>query len=149
MINIPATYELSRERFRASAASISTRWADCHTLSHSLPDNPDLTIDVLAADATREKQKLLIITTGLHGIEGYVGAAVLQLFIEEFLPRLDPETTGLLLIHPINPYGMKHRTRVNQKGIDHSSSKLFLIPRVTTRRLFFSTSTRATVRAGR
>jgi hypothetical protein len=118
MIKIPATYESSRERFRASAASISTRWAGRHTLSHPLPDNSDLTIDVLSADATREKQKLLIITTGLHGIEGYVGAAVLQLFIEEFLPRLDPQTTGLLLVHPINPYGMKYRTRVNKNSVD-------------------------------
>jgi hypothetical protein len=118
MINIPATYESSRERFRSALASLSNHWADSRLLSHSLADNSDLTIDVLSADATREKQKLLIITTGLHGIEGYVGAAVLQLFIEETLPRLDPETTGLLLVHPINPFGMKHRTRVNPNSID-------------------------------
>jgi hypothetical protein len=118
MINIPATYESSREQFRASLDSISNRWAGSRLFSHTLADNPDLTIDVISADATREKQKLLIITTGLHGIEGYVGAAVLQLFIEEFLPRLDPETTGLLLVHPINPYGMKQRTRVNQNSVD-------------------------------
>jgi hypothetical protein len=118
MINIPATYESSRERFRASFDSISTRWAGCRFISHPLPDNSDLTIDAISADATREKQKALIITTGLHGIEGYVGAAVLQLFIEEYLPRLDPETTGLLLVHPINPYGMKHRTRVNKNSVD-------------------------------
>lgn len=118
MINIPATYESSRERFRSALASLSNHWANSRLLSHSLADNSDLTIDVLSADATREKQKLLIITTGLHGIEGYVGAAVLQLFIEETLPRLDPETTGLLLVHPINPYGMKNRARVNQNSVD-------------------------------
>lgn len=118
MTNIPTTYESSRERFRASADSISDRWAGCRFISHSLADSPDLTIDVISADAAREKQKLLILATGLHGIEGYVGAAVLQLFIEEYLPRLDPATTGLLLIHPINPYGMKRRARVNQNGVD-------------------------------
>jgi hypothetical protein len=118
MTNIPATYESSREQFRASLDSISDCWAGSRLFSHSLADNSDLTIDVISADATREKQKLLIITTGLHGIEGYVGAAVLQLFIEEYLPRLDPETTGILLVHPINPYGMKHRTRVNKNSVD-------------------------------
>ncbi|CAG1009038.1 hypothetical protein ANAEL_03751 [Anaerolineales bacterium] len=118
MIDIPATYESSREQFRASLDSISKRWAGCRSISHSLANSSDLTIDVISADATREKQKLLILTTGLHGIEGYVAAAVLQLFIEEFLPRLDPETTGLLLVHPINPYGMKHHTRVNQNSVD-------------------------------
>jgi hypothetical protein len=118
MIDIPATYESSRERFRASADTISDRWAGPRFISHSLADSSDLTIDIISADATREKQKLIIITTGLHGIEGYVGSAVLQLFIQEYLPRLNPETTGLLLVHPINPYGMKHRTRVNQNSVD-------------------------------
>jgi hypothetical protein len=118
MTNIPATYELSREQFHASFDSISKRWADCRFISHSLADSSDLTIDVISADAAREKQKLLILTTGLHGIEGYVGSAVLQLFIQEYLPRLDHETTGLLLVHPINPYGMKHRTRVNKNSVD-------------------------------
>ena len=118
MTDIPVTYESAREQFRASLDSISTRWAGCRLFSHSLTDNPDLTIDVISAEATREKQKLLIITTGLHGIEGYVGSAVLQVFIKEYLPRLDPETTGLLFVQPINPYGMKHRLRVNQNSID-------------------------------
>ena len=118
MTDIPATYESSRDQFRAALASLSNRWAGSRLLSHSLADNSDLTIDVISADATRDKQKLLILTTGLHGIEGYVGAAVLQLFIEEYLPRLDPETTGLLLVHPINAYGMKHRTRVNKNSVD-------------------------------
>jgi hypothetical protein len=118
MTDIPATYESSREQFRSSLDTISKRWAGCGFISHPLADSSDLTIDVISADATREKQKLLILTTGLHGIEGYVGAAVLQLFIEEYLSRLDPETTGLLLVHPINPYGMKHRTRINKNSVD-------------------------------
>jgi hypothetical protein len=118
MPNIPATYESSRDQFRATLASLSDRWTGSRLLSHSLADSPDLTIDVISADATREKQKLLILTTGLHGIEGYVGAAVLQLFIQEYLPRLNHETTGLVLVHPINAYGMKHRMRVNKNSVD-------------------------------
>jgi hypothetical protein len=118
MTNIPTTYESSRDQFRATLSLLSDRWTGSRLLSHSLADSSDLTIEVISADATREKQKLLIITTGLHGIEGYVGSAVLQLFIQEYLPRLDPETTGILLVHPINPYGMKHRTRVNKNSVD-------------------------------
>jgi hypothetical protein len=118
MINIPTTYESARDQFRATLASISNRWAGSRLLSHPLAESPELTIDVITANATGEKQKLLILTTGLHGIEGYVSSAVLQLFINEYLPRLDHETTGLLLVHPINPYGMKHRTRVNKNSVD-------------------------------
>jgi hypothetical protein len=118
MTDIPTTYESSRDQFRATLASISDRWPGARLSSHSLADSSDLTIDVISANPTREKQKLLILTTGLHGIEGYVASAVLQLFIKEYLPRLTPKTTGLLLVHPINPYGMKNRTRVNKNSVD-------------------------------
>jgi hypothetical protein len=118
MATIPATYEASRGRFRAALAPFSGRWPSARLTSHPLADTPELTIDTLSADATREPQRLLIITTGLHGIEGYVGSGILQLFVDEFLPRLDPETTGLLLVHPVNPYGMKHHTRGNKNSVD-------------------------------
>jgi hypothetical protein len=41
-----------------------------------------------------------------------------QRFIDKYLPRLDPRTTGLLLVHAINPWGMKHHRRVNADNID-------------------------------
>jgi hypothetical protein len=118
MATIPSTYESSRERFRASLASFADRWPDARLTSIPLADDPALTIDIISANATREKQKQLILTTGLHGIEGYVGSGILQLFTDEFLPRLDPETTGITFVHPINPYGMKHRLRVNKNSVD-------------------------------
>jgi hypothetical protein len=118
MIYIPTTYESSREQFRSLLPFLSDRWAGCRLISHSPTGSSDLTIDVISAEATRDKQKLLILTTGLHGIEGYIGSGILQLFIQEYLPRLDHETTGLVLVHSINPYGMKHRTRVNKNSVD-------------------------------
>ncbi|RJP49388.1 MAG: DUF2817 domain-containing protein [Anaerolineaceae bacterium] len=134
MATIPPTYESSRDRFRASLASFLDLWPAARLTSlptcpersderseersRRVADDPALTIDVISADAIRVKQKHLILTTGLHGIEGYVGAGILQLFIEEFLPRLDPETTGITVVHPINPFGMKHRQRVNKNNVD-------------------------------
>jgi predicted deacylase len=78
---------------------------------------PDLTIEVNSAEAKQIRQKRLILTTGLHGIEGYAGSGILQLFTDEFLPCIDPETTGIILIHPINLYGMKHWTRFNKNNV--------------------------------
>jgi hypothetical protein len=118
MATIPATYEASRKRFRLSLASFLELWPAARLTSIPLADEPDLTIEVISAEAARSKQKRLILTTGLHGIEGYVGSGILQLFNDEFLPRLDPETTGITLVHPINPHGMKHRTRVNKNSVD-------------------------------
>ncbi|MBI3151424.1 MAG: DUF2817 domain-containing protein [Chloroflexi bacterium] len=126
MTTIPATYESSRERFRASLASFSNpstrsgrrHWPDSVLTSIPLADESDLTIDIISAPATRDKQKLLILTTGLHGIEGYVGSGILQLFIQEYLSKFDSETTGIILVHPINPYGMKDRIRTNKNSVD-------------------------------
>ncbi len=115
---IPENYETSRARFRAYLPTLRDRWDGALLSSHALPYGEDLTIDWLYCAPTVQKERLFVLSTGLHGIEGYIGAALLELFMAEFLPRLDPQTTGLLLIHTINPWGMKHRNRGNPKNVD-------------------------------
>lgn len=122
MTSIPDSYENSRDRFRAALAAVRDLWPAARLTGHPLPCEPDLTIDWISANAAKKKEKLFILTTGEHGVEGYVGAAMMQLFIEEFLPRLDPRTTGLLLVHAINPWAMKHRRRVNADNVDLNRS---------------------------
>jgi hypothetical protein len=118
MTLIPDSYEQSRARFRARADSIHTRWPASRLTSQPLPDNDDLTIDWISADALASEDRLFVLTTAQHGIEGYLGSAMLELFIEEYLPRLDPQATGLLLVHTINPWGMKHWKRTNPNNVD-------------------------------
>jgi hypothetical protein len=118
MATTPATYEASRERFRLSLSYYLNLWPGVRLTSLPLEGEADMTIEVISADATREKQRLLFLTTGLHGIEGYVGSGILELFTGEFLPRLDPATTGIVIVHPINPHGMKQHTRYNRNNID-------------------------------
>jgi len=111
-------YEDSRERFRQSLGEIRARWPGARLASHRLPGDEDLTIDWIAAESLVSPDRLLVFTTGEHGVEGYVGGAMLRLFQREFLPRLEPQRTGLLLVHAINPWGMKHRRRVNAANVD-------------------------------
>ena len=118
MTSISDTYEQSRERFHDDLASVRYLWPVARLNSHSLPGQDDLSIDWISARATKRKDKLLILTTGEHGIEGYVGSAMMQLIVEEYLPRLNPADTGLLLVHIINPWGMKHHRRVNASNVD-------------------------------
>jgi len=113
----PESYEASRARFLRDAESLRARWADSHLESHLLKDFPDLSIDWLWAHP-HKKENLVVISTAQHGVEGYVGSAMLKIFMDEFAPRLNPENTGLLLVHAINPYGMKHRLRVNPNNVD-------------------------------
>jgi hypothetical protein len=118
MTLIPDSYEASRARFRARTDSIRTRWPAARLTSLSLPYNDDLSMDWISADPSSSKEKLCVISTALHGIEGYVGSALLELFLNEYLPSFDPQTTGLLLIHAINPWGMKHWKRPNPNNVD-------------------------------
>jgi hypothetical protein len=43
---------------------------------------------------------------------------MLQLFIGTWLDRLNASDTALLLIHAINPWGMKHLRQTNSAGVD-------------------------------
>lgn len=115
---IPESYIQSRSRFRARLEELKTIWPGAKITSLPLPDEPNLTIDYLTAEPLESKERLLVLTSGLHGIEGYAGSAVLDLFFDEFAAGLDPRTTGLLVIHAINPWGMEHWERGNSANVD-------------------------------
>ena len=114
----PETYEASRARFQDNLAVIQNYWPKAELSQHKITGDEDLTIDWISSNALDKNEKVLIFTTAEHGIEGYVGSAMLQRFIDKFLPRLNPRTTGLLLVHAINPWGMKYHRRVNANNVD-------------------------------
>jgi hypothetical protein len=113
----PASYEDSRAHFLHDVEPIRAMWHSTQLESHPLKNFPDLSIDWLWAHA-QNKKTLVILSTAEHGIEGYVGYAMMKIFIEEFAPRLNSEDTGLLLIHGLNPWGMKHHRKVNENSVD-------------------------------
>ena len=119
---LPESFEASRANFRLGLAKVQAHWPAAQLHVHALPGEEDLSIDWITAQARRVAEKVLIITAGEHGIEGYPGAAMLQLFMEEYLSRLDPDTTGLLLVHAINPWGMKHHRHTNSSNVDLNRS---------------------------
>jgi len=114
----PSSYEGSRARFREQLDRVRRLWPDARLLNHPVGGDESLTIDWIEADALASQNRLLVFTTGEHGIEGYVGSAMLQVFMDEYLAQLDPHSTGLLLVHAINPWGMQHRRRTNAANVD-------------------------------
>jgi predicted deacylase len=100
------------------SVKIQQHWPDAELDYHRLPGDEDLSIDWIHSAALDTNEKVLIFTTAEHGVEGYVGSAMQQRFLANYLSRLDPRTTGLLLIHAINPWGMKHHRRVNANNVD-------------------------------
>jgi len=120
----PESYEASRARFLCDVDLLRTKWNTSRLESHRLKDFPDLSIDWLWAEP-RVKENLILVSTGEHGIEGYVGSAMLKLFMDGFAPRLNTQNTGLLLVHAINPWGMKYNRKVNEKGVDLNRNFIF------------------------
>jgi hypothetical protein len=120
----PQSYDSSRTRFLRDVELLRSKWHSSRLESHPLQNLPDLSIDWLWAEP-RIKENLVLISTAEHGIEGYVGSAMLKVFMDEFAPRINPENTGLLLVHAINPWGMKNHSRVNPYKVDLNRNFVF------------------------
>ena len=120
----PDSYDASRARFLHDVEVLRARWHSTRLESHPLKRFPDLSIDWLWAEP-RAKENLVMISIAEHGIEGYVGSAMLKVFMDEVAPQLNPENTGLLLLHAINPWGMNHHYRVNPSHVDLNRNFVF------------------------
>lgn len=75
----------------------------------------DLTIDFAYNNPGSEK--LFIIVSGVHGVEGYAGSALQLFFLDKIYPYFK-DLFAVLLIHSYNPYGFKNNRRVNENNVD-------------------------------
>ena len=66
----------------------------------------------------RTPERLHLLTTGIHGVEGFAGSAVARALLAGTLTRLSAETTSLVVVHALNPYGMARFIRVNRANVD-------------------------------
>lgn len=123
----PANYFAARESFNALAKTHSTR-TDRHPLEARGPDSETLTIDTAYFGASAPR-RLLVISSGIHGVEGFAGSALQQCFMGELkgAPPL-PDDCGILFIHAINPYGFAHLRRTNENNVDLNRNCLMNFP---------------------
>ena len=61
-------------------------------------------------------ERVLLIVSGVHGVEGFAGSAV-QLAALNSLPTLGSDM-ALVVIHALNPYGMANLRRFNGNNVD-------------------------------
>ena len=86
--------------------------------SYAVDASDDLYIDTFYLPSRQERTNLIVLTTGVHGMEGYIGSVMLDVFFEEIYPQLNTETTGILVVANVNPYGMKYMRRYNENNVD-------------------------------
>ena len=87
-------------------------------VSHPVNESDGLYIDSFYLPSESEKRNLIVLTTGVHGMEGYIGSVMLDVFFQEVYPTLDTQHTGVLVVANVNPYGMKYYRRYNESNVD-------------------------------
>jgi hypothetical protein len=79
------------------------------------PRGERLDIDIAWIGAANPS-RVLLHSSGLHGVEGFAGSAIqLQLLSE--LPAL-PADAALIVVHVLNPFGMAWLRRCNENNVD-------------------------------
>lgn len=114
------TYDAARAAFLEKAAGLKKEYRGCEDFTISVPSarDKDLTVNILHVPAQAAKKRLLVLSCGVHGVEGYVGSAVMLMFMKEFMNMALLKETGVLFIHGVNPYGFRHNRRVTENNID-------------------------------
>nr|WP_246357324.1 DUF2817 domain-containing protein [Pyxidicoccus fallax] len=109
-------YPLARERFRAAGAR-----AGLEVRSHPVPvsvPGVELTVDV-AVGGARDARRALLVTSGLHGVEGFMGSAQQLAFLERL--AVDPSLgrdLRLVFVHALNPFGFHMQRRTDERNVD-------------------------------
>lgn len=114
------TYPDCRKAFISSATKASEKYDSVEVGKfkvESKVDN-DLSVDWCYIPASVNNEKLLIINSGLHGIEGYTGSAIQLMFMDKILNANQLENMGVLFIHGLNPYGFKYHRKVTENNVD-------------------------------
>jgi hypothetical protein len=97
-----------------------------HPIGQQSPDGQELTIDVAWFGAS-EPVRTVVVSSGTHGVEGFMGSAVQAALLEDHLGGFKPPAGGrLVFIHAVNPYGFSWVRRVNEDNADLNRN--FLAP---------------------
>jgi len=119
--NYKNTYEDARMLFLTQIAELKKTHPEIQSRAISIPSKSaeSLVMDTAyIPPASGKKERLLILTSGMHGIEGFVGSALQSQWMRENFWNLRDENLGILFIHSVNPYGFKFSRRVSENNVD-------------------------------
>ena len=122
---VDGDYDAARALFRAQAKAVG---AELTALKLDPPkgfESDDISIDVAVVRGT-DPDSIVLSTSGVHGVEGFTGSAIqsayLHLLRQGKLGKVEPT---VVLVHAVNPFGMKHTRRVNENNVDLNRNAMF------------------------
>ena len=122
MMNIVESFSVSYAQARVKfleAAAIASLPVTSHTHPLAGRDGEVLAMDVVL-DGPVDADKLLIVTSACHGVEGYCGSGV-QVFAlhdAEWREKARAQGVAVLYVHALNPFGFSHVRRTTHENVD-------------------------------
>ncbi|MEE3372774.1 MAG: DUF2817 domain-containing protein [Planctomycetota bacterium] len=124
----PCDYQQARDAFCATTQRFGGRLAE-YELPGRGARGERLVIDVARIGSETASCRVLI-SSGLHGVEGFVGSAIQQAWLQSTTSQLreflENNALEVVLIHALNPYGFSWGRRVDADNIDLNRN--FLLP---------------------
>ena len=112
-----ADYFSARQMFLAASTRLGLEHHALQIHAPS-PNQQTLTIDISVFGAAKPTSAL-VLSSGVHGVEGLFGSAIQLAFLEQLAPHWrTPEGAAVILIHGINPFGFAWQRRFNEDNVD-------------------------------
>lgn len=110
-------YTTARQRFREAAFRLG--WElEAYPIDASGPNAEQLTIDV-ALSPGRGSEQALVVSSGVHGVEGFFGSAVQLGLLEQWSNWPGPApAVRYVFLHGLNPFGFAWLRRFDEKNTD-------------------------------
>jgi hypothetical protein len=108
-------YETARQRFRDSVSALGWK-LESHPIGAGGPNAEQLTVDA-AISPNQGAPQALVVSGGLHGVEGFFGSAV-QLALLQRWSGWSELPIRFVLLHALNPFGFARLRRFDEKNVD-------------------------------
>jgi len=113
---LPLTYDECRARFRRTAL-VAGLEVQHHPIDARGPDGQALTVDSVWV-GPRQPERALVVLSGVHGVEGFIGSALQCGFLGRLGGRDLGGDTAVVVVHAVNPWGMAWWRRQNESNVD-------------------------------
>ncbi|EIE02081.1 PF10994 family protein [Leptospira licerasiae serovar Varillal str. VAR 010] len=117
------TYEACRKAFLSYKKQLKSKFARFDYECLEIPKEGGQLDVYCLGEKKKPAKRLVVMSSGIHGVEGFAGSAFQRRWIEEFL--LDdksayklPKNSDFLILHGINAHGFKNFLRVNERNVD-------------------------------
>lgn len=137
-----ANYDLARGRFLDEARATQQQISRSQIITFPVPSAVDrsLSVDYFYIPAASSQETLVVVVSGVHGIEGFAGSAIQVMLLKEFRQYLDSEKNGFFFVHSMNPYGFKYHRRATENNVNlnrnfSTAESLFRTPNIDYRQL--------------